>query len=78
MRRHPGSEGTYTFEGDLAEIYLACTERPIGANAVRERLGGRVPLDAVQEAFAGFAERGLMFLDGSAALALALPAGATR
>ncbi|MFI5497218.1 RiPP maturation radical SAM C-methyltransferase [Actinoplanes sp. NPDC051859] len=76
--RHPGTEGTYTFEGDLAEIYLACTDRPIGANAVSERLGGRLPVEAVQEAFAGFAERGLMFLDGSSALALALPAGATR
>jgi hypothetical protein len=76
--RHPGAEGTYTFEGDLAEIYLACVDRPIGAAAVRERLSRRLPLDAVQEAFAGFAERGLMFLDGSSALALALPAGATR
>ncbi|MFI7602281.1 RiPP maturation radical SAM C-methyltransferase [Actinoplanes sp. NPDC049681] len=76
--RQPGAEGTYTFEGDLAEIYLACVDRPIGAAAVRERLGGRLPLEAVRAAFAGFAERGLMFLDGSAALALALPAGATR
>ncbi|GAA0587245.1 RiPP maturation radical SAM C-methyltransferase [Paractinoplanes ferrugineus] len=76
--RHPGAEGTYTFEGDLAEIYLACVDRPISASAVRERLSRRLPLDAVEEAFAGFAERGLMFLDGSAALALALPAGATR
>lgn len=76
--RHPGAEGTYTFEGDLAEIYLTCVDRPIGAGAVQERLGGRLPLAAVQEAFAGFAERGLMFLDGSAAVALALPAGATR
>ncbi|WP_285558445.1 RiPP maturation radical SAM C-methyltransferase [Actinoplanes regularis] len=76
--RHPGAEGTYTFEGDLAEIYLACVDRPIGAAAVRERLPRRLPLDAVQEAFAGFAERGLMFLDGPSALALALPAGATR
>ena len=76
--RHAGAEGTYTFEGDLAEIYLTCVDRPISAAAVRERLGGRLPLPVVQEAFAGFAERGLMFLDGSAALALALPAGATR
>jgi ribosomal peptide maturation radical SAM protein 1 len=76
--RHPGAEGTYTFEGDLAAVYLACVDRPIGAAAVCERLGGRLPLAAVQEAFTGFAERGLMFLDGSAALALALPAGASR
>ena len=76
--RRPGTEGTYTFEGELAEIYLACVDRPIGAAAVRERLGGRLPADAVEEAFAGFAERGLMFRDGSSALALALPAGAIR
>ncbi|MEV4641211.1 RiPP maturation radical SAM C-methyltransferase [Actinoplanes sp. NPDC049548] len=76
--RHAGAEGTYTFEGDLAEIYLACVDRPIGDAAVRERLGGRLPLEAVRAAFAGFAERGLMVLDGSAGLALALPAGATR
>lgn len=76
--RHPGAEGTYTFEGDLAEIYLTCVDRPIGAGAVRDRLDERLPLEAVQEAFAGFAERGLMFLDGTAALSLALPAGATR
>lgn len=76
--RHPGAEGTYTFEGDLAEIYLVCVDRPIGAGAVRERLDRRLSLEAVQEAFAGFAERGLMLLDGSNALALALPSGATR
>jgi ribosomal peptide maturation radical SAM protein 1 len=76
--RHPGREGTYTFEGDLAEVYLACVDRPIGAGAVRERLDRRLPVEAVAEIFAGFAERGLMLLDGSAALSLALPAGATR
>ncbi|MEJ3745814.1 RiPP maturation radical SAM C-methyltransferase [Actinomycetes bacterium KLBMP 9797] len=76
--RHPGREGTYTFEGDLAEIYLACVDRPIGAGAVRDRLDRRLSVEAIQEGFAGFAERGLVFLDGSAALALALPAGATR
>jgi ribosomal peptide maturation radical SAM protein 1 len=76
--RHFGAEGTYTFEGDLAEIYLTCVDRPIGAGAVRERLDRRLPLEAIQVAFAEFAERGLMFVDGSAAVALALPAGATR
>jgi ribosomal peptide maturation radical SAM protein 1 len=76
--RHPGAEGAYTFEGDLAEVYLACVDRPIAATAVRDRLDRRLPLEAVQEAFAGYAERGLMFLDGSSALALALPSGPTR
>ncbi|MET8147157.1 RiPP maturation radical SAM C-methyltransferase [Actinoplanes sp. NPDC049668] len=76
--RRPGAEGTYTFEGELAEVYLACVDRPIGATAVRERIGRRLPVDAIEEAFDGFAERGLMFRDGSSALALALPAGAIR
>jgi ribosomal peptide maturation radical SAM protein 1 len=76
--RHFGAEGTYTFEGDLAEIYLTCADRPIGAGAVRERLDRRLSLEAIQMAFAEFAERGLMFVDGSTAVALALPAGATR
>jgi ribosomal peptide maturation radical SAM protein 1 len=76
--RHPGAEGTYTFEGDLADVYLACVDRPIGAGAVRDRLDRRLPVETVQEVFAGFAERGLMFVDGGSALALALPAGAVR
>jgi len=76
--RHEGAEGTYTFEGDLAEIYLACVDRPTGASAVRDRLAQRLPVEAIQEAFDEFRARGLMFLDGSLALALALPAGPTR
>ena len=71
--RHKGTEGTYTFEGPLADIYLACSDRPTTAPAVRDRLGGQVPLETVQEAFDEFAKRGLMFLDGSLALSLALP-----
>jgi hypothetical protein len=76
--RHPETEGTYTFEGVLADIYLACSDRPIGASAVRDRLDGRVPVELVQEAFDEFARRGLMFLDDTLALSLALPAGPTR
>jgi ribosomal peptide maturation radical SAM protein 1 len=81
--RHPGRGGTYTFEGDLAEIYLACTERPVTVAAVAERLGsGRAAGSVesagfagfVEEAVAEFARRGLMFRDGTLALALALPA----
>jgi hypothetical protein len=76
--RHPGTEGTYTFEGDLADIYLACADRPIGAAAVRDRLGGRLPVDMIEEAFGAFGDRGLMFVDGRLAVALALPAGPAR
>jgi len=75
--RHPGRGGTHTFEGDLAEIYLACTERPVTVAGVLDRLppgqaAGSV--EFVEEAVAEFARRGLMFRDGTLAVALALPA----
>jgi hypothetical protein len=72
--RQQGLEGTYTFHDTLAEIYLACEDRPITAAAVRDRLRLDLPVGAVEEVFAEFGRRGLMFLDGSLALALALPA----
>jgi ribosomal peptide maturation radical SAM protein 1 len=72
--RYPGRGGTYTFEGALADIYLACTDRPATATAVRDKLRLERPAGFVEEAFAEFAQRGLMFRDGTLALALALPA----
>ncbi len=72
-QRQAGNAGTYTFEDTLADLYLACTDRPTTAAAVRERLGLRLPADDIQEIFADLQRRGLMFLDGRFALALALP-----
>jgi ribosomal peptide maturation radical SAM protein 1 len=72
--RRPGAEGTYTFEGLLADIYLACDDRPVSAAAIRDRLRLDLPVEAVREILVEFHRRGLMFLDGSRALALALPA----
>ena len=72
--RYPGREGTHTFKGDIAEIYLACTDRPISAAAVRQRHGVGMHVEEIQEVFAEFEERGLMLLDGTLGLALALPA----
>jgi ribosomal peptide maturation radical SAM protein 1 len=72
--RHPGREGTYTFRGVLAHIYLACTDRPVTAAAVRRDLPPALPDDCVEQAFHEFRRRGLMFLDGNLGLALALPA----
>ncbi len=72
--RHSGRGGTYTFRGMLAAIYLACSDRPTTAAAVRNKLGLKLPVGAVDEIFAEFQRRGLMFLDGSLAVALALPA----
>jgi len=72
--RYPGREGTHTFKGDIAEIYLACTDRPISAAAVRERHGVGMRVEEIQEVLVEFEERGLMFMDGTLGLALALPA----
>jgi ribosomal peptide maturation radical SAM protein 1 len=72
--RNPDREGTYTFHGTLAAIYLACSDRPTTASAVRNKLGEDIPVESIEEAFAEFQQRGLMFLDDSLALALALPA----
>jgi ribosomal peptide maturation radical SAM protein 1 len=76
--RRPGHEGTYTFDGAIARIYLACSDRPMTAAAVRENLGLAQPPEFVQEVFGEFRQRGLMFLDESLALALALPAAPGR
>ncbi|WP_378032664.1 RiPP maturation radical SAM C-methyltransferase [Actinoplanes sp. GCM10030250] len=72
--RHAGRDGTYTFEGTLADIYLACTDRPITAAAVRERLRLDRTAGYVQEVLDEFQRRGLMFRDERLAVALALPA----
>lgn len=72
--RDPDRRGTYTFEAELADIYLACADRPTTAPAIRSRLGLSWPPATVEEALAEFARRGLMFLDGNLAVALALPA----
>jgi ribosomal peptide maturation radical SAM protein 1 len=76
--RREGHEGTYTFEDTLADIYLACADRPLTASAVRDKLGLSLPAEAVQEVFAEFQRRGLMFIDESLALALALPEATGR
>jgi hypothetical protein len=64
----------YTFHDTLADIYLACGDRPTTASAVRAKLGLSLPVKAIEDAFGQFQDRGLMFLDGNLALALALPA----
>jgi hypothetical protein len=76
--RRKGEEGTYTFHGPLAEIYLACSDRARSAAALREHLQLAMPVEAIETALREFARRGLMFLDGSLALSLALPAIAGR
>lgn len=72
--RRNGQGGTYTFEDTLADLYLACVDRPTTAAAVRQELNVSLPAEAVQEIFAEFQTRGLMFLDEQFVLALAVPA----
>jgi ribosomal peptide maturation radical SAM protein 1 len=72
--RHEGRKGVYTFHDTLADIYLACVERPTTAAAVHGKLALSMPVSAVADALRRFAERGLMFLDGNLAVSLALPA----
>jgi ribosomal peptide maturation radical SAM protein 1 len=76
--RRQGQGGTYTFEDTLADMYLACSNRPTTAAAVRRKLDLHLPVEAVHEVFEEFGKRGLMFLDGQFALALALPAVKAR
>jgi ribosomal peptide maturation radical SAM protein 1 len=76
--RRPGHEGTYTLEGTVADIYLACSDRPITATAVQKNLDRRLPVEAVQAILSALQRRGLVFIDGSRALALAVPAVAHR
>jgi ribosomal peptide maturation radical SAM protein 1 len=76
--RRQGQGGTYTFEDTLADLYLACSERPTTAAHVRRELNLSLPVEAIQEVFKEFQKRGLMFLDEQFALALALPAVKAR
>ena len=76
--RYQGRGGTYTFHGTLADIYLACSDRPTTAAAVRDKLRLDRPVGAIESVFREFQQRGLMFLDGSLAVALALPAVGSR
>lgn len=72
--RRPEQAGTYTFQGMLADIYVACGGRPRSAAAVRNSLRLGIPTGDVEEIFREFERRGLMFLDGSLGVALAIPA----
>ncbi|WP_261720282.1 RiPP maturation radical SAM C-methyltransferase [Streptomyces sp. FZ201] len=72
-RRSDGA-GTHVFEGTAADLYLACCDRPVTADAVRARLGPREPADDVRRVLDTFTEAGLVLRDGPRYLALAVPA----
>jgi hypothetical protein len=62
--RDQGRGGTYTFHGTLADIYLACTDRPTAAAAVRDKLRLNRPVGEIEDVFREFQRRGLMFSTG--------------
>lgn len=72
--RQRGQEGFYTLEDTLADLYLACINRPTTAAAVRRSLDLHLPVEGIQEVFEEFQRQGLMFLDRQFVLALAVPA----
>jgi hypothetical protein len=76
--RWPGQKRSYTFRGEAAEVYLACSERPRSAAAVHDELGLDVGVGEVRQLFDEFEQLDVMMLDGDHALALALPAIAGR
>ena len=77
-QRRQGQDGIYNFEDTLADLYMACGDRPTTAAAVRRKLSLQLPEEEIQEVFQEFQRRGLMFLDGQFALALSLPAVKSR
>jgi hypothetical protein len=72
--RQPERGGTYTLEDTLADLYMACAERPTTAAAVRRSLNLNLSAEGIQEVFEEFQRLGLMFLDEQFVLALAVPA----
>ncbi|MGW1993748.1 RiPP maturation radical SAM C-methyltransferase [Embleya sp. NPDC001921] len=71
--RDPKDESTYTLEGPLASLHMACNERPRGLKAAARAAGlGPDQAESVLNRLCGL---GLMMRDGDRYLALAIPAG---
>lgn len=70
-RRSPSAEGAYVFDGELADIYMACFDRPTAIHSVADRLG--LAHERVSEAISEFESRGLMMVEDRSALSLATP-----
>ena len=68
----------HRFEGELADLYFALSDRPHRPDAVKAQLGLEQPLSEIIEALDEFCRRGLMMEDEGSYLALALPAGGMR
>lgn len=71
--RAPGAPQSFTFEGPLAALYLACFERPRTVATATEAAGLTHGPAQVEAALDEFVARRLMVRDGNLFLALALP-----
>jgi Radical SAM superfamily len=76
--RDADAPGSYNFEGPLAAIYLACSDRPESAARIKTLIGRDTALEDIEAACKEFARRGLMIQDGKQFLSLALPATGGR
>jgi ribosomal peptide maturation radical SAM protein 1 len=72
--RVPEACGTYSFEGPLAEVYRACSDRPRAVGSLGRELDLGWSPTALEFALDSFCERGLMMRDGDQYLSLAIPA----
>jgi ribosomal peptide maturation radical SAM protein 1 len=76
--QRPNRSGSYDFEGALARLYHAASERPISTKGLAERLAIDASGPEIEGALDAFCERGLMARDGDQFLSLALPATLER
>jgi ribosomal peptide maturation radical SAM protein 1 len=77
-RRDPGAVGTHTFRGLLASVYAACSDRPVAAAEVQQKLGLDWPTADMEAVLDEFCKRRVMMRDGNLFLSLALPASEGR
>jgi ribosomal peptide maturation radical SAM protein 1 len=75
--RRPGAERTISLSGEQAQIYLAISDRPTTATAVRNVLGLSQSPDWLEGLFSAWSADGLIFRDEDRVVALALPESST-
>ena len=76
--RDEATSGVYSFEGLLAEVYFACSHKPISVSSLLRVLSQTPDPDELTEGLQEFCDRRLMMKDGESYLSLALPAIAGR
>lgn len=67
---------SYTLRGPIANLYEACSERPLSLRRMRAIVGDEFSTEDIVEALDDLVERGLVIREGETYLSLALPAGA--